>query len=135
MAQRIHGRNGRIYAASTSSGAATPQMFISTWAVNFATDKAKVTAQGDTSHVYVSGLPDVSGTYSGFFDADGGQFYTAAVDGIARPMYLYPVASVTTKYWFGTALFDFNVDLSVEGAAATTGSWAAATPIAAVGFT
>lgn len=135
MATRIHGRNGRMYAAATSAGAAVPQMFMSTWGISFATDKAKVTAQGDTGHVYVSGLPDASGTYSGFFDADGGQFYTAAVDGVARPFYLYPVASVTTKYWFGTALFDFSVEVPVEGAASVTGSWAAASSVAAVGFT
>lgn len=132
---RIAGRNGRMYFSPTSGGVASPAMFIADWSVAFATDKTKVTAQGDTGHVYVSGLPDASGTYSGFFDTDGSQFYAAAVDGLARPMYLYPVATVTTKYWFGTALFDFNVTVPVEGAASVSGSWASATSIAAVGFT
>jgi hypothetical protein len=129
MATRIAGRNGRLYAAATEAGAAVPVAFLNSWAISFATDKIEVTAFGDPNKVYVGGLPDASGTYAGFLDADAPQFYAAATDGLARRFYLYPNTSTTTNYWYGSALFDFNVDGTVEGAVTINGSWSAATTV------
>jgi hypothetical protein len=130
---RIAGRNGRIYANVTSAGTAEPITFLNNWSINFATDKIEVTAFGDTGKAYVAGLPDASGDYSGFYDDGTTQFYTAAVDGVARKFYLYPSLLTATQYWFGSAIFDFNVQAAVDGAAQVSGSWAASTPIAKVG--
>jgi hypothetical protein len=130
---RIAGRNSRLYANVTSGGTAEPITFVKDWSINFATDAIDVTALGDTGKVYVGGLPDAAGDYSGFFDTETDQFYSAAVDGVARKFYLYPVATVTTKYWFGTAIFDFSVQGGVDGAAEVSGSWSAASAIAKVG--
>lgn len=130
---RIAGRNGRLYANLTSGGTAEPITFLTNWSLSFATNKIKVTALGDTNEVYVSGLPDMSGSYSGFFDNATAQLYTAASDGASRKFYLYPDNSATSTYWFGTAIFDFNVDGSVEGAVAISGSFAAASATAKVG--
>lgn len=129
---RIHGRNARLYASVTSGGQAEPIAFLNQWSISFNVDNVDVTAFGDTTKVYVGGLPDASGSYSGFFDDATQQFYTAATDGVARKLYLYPVASDTTKYFFGTALFDFSVDLSVDGAATISGDFNAATPFGRV---
>jgi len=126
---RIAGRDGRLYAGITSAGTAEPIAFLNSWSVSFATDSIDVTSFGDTGKVYVSGLPDASGSYAGFFDTATAQFYTAATDGVARKFYLYPAAATTTQYWFGTALFDFNVDGSVEGAVTIQGDWNAASPV------
>jgi hypothetical protein len=130
---RIHGRNGRLYGSLTSGGTAEPITFLNNWSINFATDNVDVTAFGDTGKVYVAGLPDASGSYSGFYDDETTQFYTAATDGVARKFYLYPNASATGKYWFGTALFDFNVSAAVDGAVAVTGDWSAASAVSRVG--
>lgn len=132
MAQRIHGRNGRLYAAITSGGSAEPIAFLNNWSIQFNVDNVDVTSFGDPHKVYVAGLPDASGGYSGFFDHDTQQFYTAATDGVARKMYLYPVAADSTKYFWGTVLFDFSVDASVDGAVQISGDWNAASPIARV---
>ena len=129
---RIAGRNGRLYASITSGGTAEPIAFLNNWSISFATDSIDVTSFGDTGKVYVSGLPDASGSYAGFFDTETEQFYTAATDGVARKFYLYPTNTSTTKYWFGTALFDFNVDGSVEGAVTITGDWSAASTVTKV---
>jgi hypothetical protein len=129
---RIAGRNGRLYANVTSGGTAEPITYLKDWSINFATDAIDVTALGDTGKVYVGGLPDASGDYSGFFDDSGDQFYTAAVDGVARKFYLYPSTSTLTKYWFGTAIFDFNVQGGVDGAVEVSGSWSAASSVAKV---
>lgn len=130
---RIHGRNGRIYLAIASGGVASPLPFFATWSINFATDKAEVTAMGDTNKVYVSGLPDASGEFSGFYDDATAQTYTAATDGVARNLYLYPSLLTPGQYWFGTVLPDFNVSGGVGGAVEVSASWNAASTIAKIG--
>jgi hypothetical protein len=130
---RIHGRNGRIYLAVTSGGTAAAIPFQSSWSINFATDKADVTAMGDVNKVYAAGLPDASGDFSGFYDDATAQTYTAAVDGVARAFYLYPSTSNTGQYWWGTVLPDFSVSASIGGAVEVKASWNAATAITKVG--
>jgi hypothetical protein len=129
---RVAGRSGRLYVNLTSGGTAEPVTFLNQWSINFATDNIEVTALTDTNKVYVSGLPDCSGSFSGFYDDATVQTYTAATDGVARKFYLYPQSS-TTQYWFGTALFDFNVSGDVNGAVTISGDFAAATAVAKVG--
>ena len=55
------------------------------------------------------------------------------MDGVARKFYLYPSTSTNTQYWFGSAIFDFNVNAAVDGAVQVTGNWRASTAIAKVG--
>jgi hypothetical protein len=131
---RIHGRNGRVYLGLASSAAtAEPLQFFAKWSIKFATDKAEVTALGDSNKIYVAGLPDASGDFSGFYDDATKQTYTAAIDGQPRNFYLYPNTNNTGQYWFGTVLPDFSVDGDVAGAVAVSASWNAASLIAKVG--
>lgn len=130
---RIHGRNGRIYMAIASGGTASPLPFFATWSMNFATDKSEVTAMGDSNKVYVAGLPDASGEFSGFYDDATAQTYTAATDGVARAFYLYPSTLNTGQYFWGTVLPDFNVSGGVNGPVEVSASWNAASTIAKVG--
>lgn len=130
---RIHGRSGRIYFGLASSGDATPIAFASKWSISAQTDTADVTAFGDANKVYVAGLPDASGDFSGYYDDATVQTYTAATDGVARKFYLYPDLSSTGKYWFGTVIADFKADGDVGGAVAFSASWKAASAIAKVG--
>lgn len=130
---RIAGRNGRLYVNITSGGTAEPIAYLNNWSLSFATDNIEVTAFGDTNKTYVSGLPDVSGSFAGFYDDATAQTYTAAVDGVARKFYLYPDNSSTGKYWWGTAFFDFAVSADVGGAVQVSGDFAAASAVAKVG--
>jgi hypothetical protein len=131
---RIHGRKGRLYVGLANSGAtAEPVTFLNQWDIKFETDKEEVTAFGDTNKVYVSGLPDAQGSFAGFYDDTSAQLYTAASDGAARKFYLYPTTDSTSVYFFGTALFDFNVQGEVSGSVKVSGSWAAASAVAKVG--
>lgn len=130
---RIAGRSGRLYMNLTSGGTAEPVAFLNNWSLTFANEKINVTGFGDAGMVYVSGLPDTQGTYAGFYDDATVQMYTAAVDGVARKFYLYPDNTSTGKYWFGTAIFDMNIDSSVDGAVAISGSFAAASVTSKVG--
>jgi hypothetical protein len=130
----IHGRKGRLYAGVASDTAtAEPIANLTNWTLDAATDKADVTAFGANNKSYVSGIPDAQGTFTGFYDTASAQLYTAATDGLARKMYLYPTNASEGTYWFGTALFDFSINTAVDGAVAISGSWAAATAVSKVG--
>lgn len=132
---RIHGRRGRLYVGLASSVAVAESVaFLRDWTIAKASDRTDVTAFGDSNKTYVQGLPDASGTYSGFFDNATAQTYTAANDGDARRFYLYPDATVGTAgpYFFGTAFFDWNTAGSSDGAVTLSGTWAAASEIAKI---
>lgn len=124
---RLTGKNGRLYVAIASGGTAEPIAFITKFNINAATDKIKQTAFGDANQVYGSGLPDSQGAYEGWYDDATQQLLTAAQDGVARKWYFYPSTNDTTKYWYGTALFDFGLDEAYDAGVAIKGSWAAAT--------
>ena len=64
---RSHGRNGSVYLGVTSGAAASPVTFQASWTLNMTVDKQDVTAFGDGNKIYVAGLPDASGDFSGFW--------------------------------------------------------------------
>lgn len=132
---RIHGRSGKLYVGIASDTAAAEAIaFVSKISLNFETDDVEVTAFGDTNKVYVSGLPDCSGSFSGFYDDATAQTYTAAADGLARKFYWYPkTASTAGPYWFGTGIFDFSVEVGVTDAVTISGTFKAASAVAKVG--
>ncbi len=132
---RIHGRNGQLYVGiATGSAAASPLAFAMEWDADFKTDHVDVTAFGDTNHVYVAGLPDAGGQFSGFYDTATAQTYTAALDGVARNFYLYPTTPSTAgPYWYGTAFWDFSIKSPVNGAVTVSGSFVPASAVAKVG--
>lgn len=131
---RISGRRGRIYLGiANDSATAEPLPFFAKWTINHTTDKTEVTAFGDDNKTYVSGLPDASGSFSGFYDDATAQTYTAATDGLARKFYLYPSTLTNTQYWFGTILPDITVEGDVGGAVTVSSSWNAASKIQKIG--
>jgi hypothetical protein len=130
---RMAGRSGRLYMAITSGGVASPVPFMKNWTADFSVDTYEVTCYEDANKTYIAGLPDASGTYSGFFDDATPQMITAATDGVARPFYFYPNRSVNTSYWFGTGIFDTSLEFPVDGPAAASGNWKAAGPVNKVG--
>lgn len=130
---RIAGRNGSLYMNLTSAGTPEPVAYLNHWTVNYSVNTIDVTSFGDTTKVYVAGLPDFQGSYGGFYDNGTVQMYTAATDGIARKFYLYPDRTLSTQYWLGTATFDFSVDGTVDGAVTLSGNFSAAGPTTKVG--
>jgi hypothetical protein len=127
---RSHGRNGAVYLGVTNGAAASPVTFQASWTVSMTVDKQDVTAFGDQNKIYVGGLPDASGDFSGFWDDATGQTYLAATDGLPRNMYLYP--NITTDpnvYFFGTCLPDFEMDGAVGGPVNTKTTWNASSKI------
>jgi len=126
---RKSGRNSVIYMDPTGAAAASRLAYQATWSMNFTVDKYDVTSIDDPNKVYVAGLPDASGQFAGFYDDTSAQTYTAATDGLARKLYLYPDKNLATQYWFGTILPDFSIDGGVADSIKVSASWSAASPI------
>ena len=116
-----------------SGGTPEPVAYLNAWSIKFTTDTDEVTAFQDTNKIYVAGLPDCQGDFSGFYDDASVQTYTAASDGIARKMYIYPSTLKTTQYFSGLAITDFNVDAKVSGAITISASWKASGNIVKTG--
>lgn len=127
---RHHGRNGSVYLSVTNGAAASPCAFQAAWSLNKTVDKQDVTAFGDGNKVYVAGLPDAAGDFSGFWDDLTAQTYTAATDGLSRTLYLYPdITNSPTVYFFGQVLPDWSADGAVGGGVNFKSTWNAAGPI------
>ena len=124
---RYHGKTGRIYVSTTGTGAAVAVISQSTWSISLSRDQVEVTAFGDTNKQYVTGLPDVSGSFSGFWDDTEDTIYTAADSADGTKIYLYPdAANAATKYWYGPAFLDISdVTTEVSGAVTVSGAFRA----------
>jgi hypothetical protein len=124
---RIAGRNAVIYFGATTSAQASPLSYANTYTLNFGSTKIDVTAFLDRGKVSLAGLSEQSGSMAGFYDDGSGQTYTAAVDGLARKLYIYPSSLTVTQYFFGSVVADFNHDSTVDGAATFSSTFTAAT--------
>lgn len=128
--RRYSGRNMAFYLSIDGTAAATSVPFLNEYEISASSDNIEVTAGGDTNKTYVPGLPDFSGTVSGFFDYDSTQtsdaLWKASRDGIARGFYLYPDSSVPTVAFYGTAYFDFSHSAGVGGAGTVSSNIVAA---------
>lgn len=126
---REHGRFGRLYVATASGGTASPLLYASTFNVNLSTEQVEVTAFGDTSKTYVTGLPDGTIDFTGFHNnTTGSNLVAAALDGVARAVYAYPGAS-NTKYFWGTFFVSNQVSVDVGDAVKLSGQLSPATPV------
>jgi hypothetical protein len=130
---RIHGRNGLAYLSVHNGDAASPVAYLNSWAASWARDVTDVTTLADTQRVYVTGLPDASGTFTGFWDDATSQTYTAATDGLPRSMYLYPDSANMSQYISGLVLPDLTVTGGAGTAVTISVNWAAAGPVTRTG--
>ena len=111
--------------STTGAGAATTMVKMNSWSLNMATDRVEVTAVGDSNKTYVQGLKDITGDLAGYFDDTSDQLYDASGSADGVRLYLYPSEDALTKYFYGPAWVDFNIDTGVSGAVSISGSFAA----------
>lgn len=131
---RSHGRFAQLYVSITSGGSAAPLSHTTDWSIAMTTDKADLTAQGDTNKVYAAGLPDGTITFSGFAsDTASTALIAGALDGIARKWYGYPFNS-TSIYMYGTGFVEWTTGTSVSGGVTMNGTIAPASAIGTIGF-
>lgn len=136
MANPISGRKGRVYIdnSAAGTGSATPIANLNTWGLDSTTDKTEVSSFGDSSKVYVVGLPDGSISFGGFWDTAAGSQYNISTSVAAgRKFYLYPSTDNASQYFFGLAHFDLSLTQTISGAVEVSGTGSAASSINSVG--
>ena len=94
----------------------------------------RLTAEGnrtDQNLIWVAGLPDASGDFSGFYDTATAQTYVSATDGLPRNFYLYPSNTATQggQYFFGQILPDYALAGGVAAAVSLKSTWNSASRI------
>jgi hypothetical protein len=118
-------KKGVIYLSTTGSGVAASVIKLNAWTINQSTDKIEVTAFGDLNKTYVQGLPDLQGSFKGFWDDTESKPFTGASSTDGVKMYLYPSSDAPTKYWYGPAWLDVTMDVPVSGSVSISGAFAA----------
>jgi hypothetical protein len=102
--------------STTGSGTAATVISLNNWQLSAKTDKEETTSFGDTNKRYVQGLPDFNGSLSGFFDDTDSTVFTGSGSADGVKMYLYPdFTNAPTKYWYGAAYVDYEVETPVDG--------------------
>lgn len=118
-------KKGVVYLSTTGSGTASSVLQLNQWTINASTDKIEITSFGDLNKTYVQGLPDIQGSFKGFWNDLESKPFTGASSTDGVKMYLYPSSDSPTKYWYGPAWLDMSMDVSVSGAVSISGSFAA----------
>lgn len=123
------GRKGVVYIAPDGTAAASAVASLNSWSLNRQTDKHEVTSFGESNKTYVQGLPDLRGSFAGFWDDTETKLFAAAGSTAAVRMYLYPSSDAPTKYAYGLAWLDASIDVPVGDSIKVTsdfvagGSW------------
>jgi len=117
---RYHGKKGSVTIGATAVAS------LNKWTLNAATDKADVTAFGDTNKQYVTGLKDVKGSIAGWFDDDEDALFVAADGDTPVDLELMPVDTLTGLKWSGPAYLDASIDVPANGAISVKGDFVAA---------
>jgi hypothetical protein len=128
---RLHGSKGLVKMDPTGAGGATlvAVASLNKWDLDIAKDQVKVTCFGDTNQVYVDGLPDIKGSYGGYYDPEDGLVIFDVIFGAVKPLLeLYPLASATTVKFGGRANIGGKISVDSNGAVTIGGSITAAGP-------
>jgi hypothetical protein len=95
-----HGKDGAIY-MQVAPGTSKLVAHISTFTLDQTMATVDVTAMSDLNHVYVTGLKDVKGTLSGFWDDTDDSIFNAIDSPTGVLLALYPDFKLFPAKWFG----------------------------------
>lgn len=126
---RFHGRRGCIYLAVHNGDQPSLLTQMASWSIVFAHDTFDATTLADTQKVWGAGLPDASGSFTGFLDDSTSQTYIAATDGLPRGMYLYPSSLNTGTYFSGNVLPDLAATGGENAPVTIAVTWVSATAV------
>lgn len=129
----LHGKDGAIYLGAARGSAGSVKVSAKTsWTLQRNRDYVDVTSYGDVNKTYVAGLPNVQGTYSGFYSSDGDLLLQAATSGVTQ-VYLYADDSTNggtlRLVANGPAFFDSTITqanndaVKVNGEFRASGAW------------
>jgi hypothetical protein len=121
-----HGKKSVIYLSTGGAAQAAYVPFIAEWTLDKSVDTVEVTSFGDTNKVFVQGLPNLAGTFSGFFDSAQDVIFDASESATPVKMYIYPSTDVPSNYHFGTAWISASMASGIAAAVTMTGSFVGA---------
>ena len=125
---RISGDRGQIKMDPLGGSAVVAVASLNGWTLSMAKEMYKVTAFGDTNHVYVPGLPDLSGTVKGFWDPTDRSLFSVALGTVAPYLHLVPNTLSPTYLFRGLGWLDASIDVGSGGAVTIAGQFKAAGP-------
>jgi len=126
---RLHGKTGQILIDTTPASPVTPVALADTnaYTLDMSTDKVDVTCFGDTNKQKVVGLPDFTGTLSGFWNKTTSPTFFAVVLAQATCwLRLLPSSAEPTFMFEGLAYVDGSINCSSTGAVSFSGKFDAA---------
>lgn len=133
---RIHGKNGQFQMAGTTGGSPSSHVVVGdirAFTIDMSKDKVDVTAFGDTNKQRVLGLPDFTGTFSGFWNsASSPALFDVILGSTAVGLKLIPNTVEPTYYFLGDAYLDGSLNVDSNGAVTVDGTWVAASNWTAV---
>jgi hypothetical protein len=87
-----------LYASVSAGAVAIPVASLTDWSLNLTTARTEVTSFGDNNKVYIQGLPDVAGTFAGFWNDTDSTLATAANSATGTLLYLYTSTDAASRY-------------------------------------
>lgn len=106
---------------------------IRAFTIDMSKDKVNVTAFGDTNKQRVLGLPDFTGTFSGFWNSvTSPTLFDVILGSVAVGLKLIPNTAEPTYYFLGDAYLDGSLNVDSNGAVTVDGTWVAASNWTAV---
>jgi hypothetical protein len=127
---RQHGSHGQVSIDPAGTTTYAPIASLNAWTLNSERDLVDVTAFGDTNKQYVQGLPDLKGTYGGWWDptTTPTEIFDIVFGSVPVGLKLVPSTLTATAFFSGLAYLDGSIEVSATGAVSITGNWAAAGP-------
>jgi hypothetical protein len=123
---RHSGRYGRVMVSTSATAAAAAAVSLNAWNIDRTTDTTETTSFGDPNKTYVQGLPDVSGSFGGFWDDTSTLIFSAANSPDGVKLYLYPdFVNNPTVYFYGPAWLDASITVGVGDAIGITANFKA----------
>jgi hypothetical protein len=122
---RYHGKKGRVMMSTSGAGAAVAVASLSAWSIDASTDTVETTSFGDVNKTYVQGLPDISGTFDGFFDDNDSTVFVGSSSADGVKLYLYPSTDALARYWYGPAWVSYSITTGVADAVTISANFSA----------
>lgn len=127
MPGRKHGSKGQIKMDPAGGSTTVAVADLNAWTLDMARDNVDVTAFGDVNKQYVLGLPDVKGTYGGWWNsASSPSLFTVAQGTVPVTLELIPSTDEATFKFAGLAYLDASIECSATGAISLSGNFVAA---------
>jgi hypothetical protein len=115
----------------TGAGGAglVPVADLNKWSLDMKRDQVDVTAFGDVNKQYVLGLPDVKGTYGGWWNTTSSPALFAVAKGdVAAMLNLVPSTLDPANFFEGLGYLDASIEVASDGGISINGSFVAAGP-------